>query len=159
MHYSATEVGAISSIGKERHVLSGSCHCGQLSIRYFSPLVPGKVPVRVCQCTFCRRHGGRYTSHPESRLVITASNAKSLNRYQFGTATADFLMCTRCGVVVAAVCEIGGCLRAVVNASVFDNFESIASNVSEHDFDKETLEQRLARRKRNWIPDVTLNVG
>ena len=151
--------GKINAATATRERVTGSCHCGQVTVHYHSPVPAGEIPVRVCQCTFCRRHGGRYTSHPDAKLEIISTSETALNRYRFGTSSADFILCARCGVAVAAVCEIEATLRAVVNTSVFDDFVAATENTSEHDFDDETLESRLARRQRNWIPDVTLKIN
>jgi hypothetical protein len=56
-----------------------------------------------------------------------------------------------------AVSEIDGRDHAVVNVFTFDDAEEIRFDVSSTDFDGETVEERLKRRARNWIPNVSVS--
>jgi hypothetical protein len=84
----------------------GSCHCGALRLSYRSAVPPADTELRACQCSFCRRHGSRALSDPAGRVEIEAE-AGALNRYRFGLGTADYFLCARCGVYVAAVMPEG----------------------------------------------------
>src|SRR6266481_6418978 len=97
-------------------MLEGSCHCGALSVRFESTRSPAELPVRVCACTFCGKHRGRYTSDPAGHLAI-AARGDWLSRYRFGLRLADFLICRTCGVFVAAYDDAG---RAVLNLCVLE---------------------------------------
>ena len=44
--------------------INGSCHCGNVSYVLEWPGEAPAIPVRGCGCTFCSRHGARWTSHP-----------------------------------------------------------------------------------------------
>ena len=67
----------------------------------------GKMPLRSCSCAFCRSHGTRTVSDRDGAAEITASDWSLVERYRFGSRTADYLLCRRCGVYVGAVCETG----------------------------------------------------
>jgi len=56
-----------------------------------------------------------------------------------------------------AVSEIDGRLYAVVNVFTFDDSDAMEFDVSSTDFDGETVDQRLRRRARNWIPNVKVS--
>ena len=56
-----------------------------------------------------------------------------------------------------AVSEIDDRLYAVVNVLSFDDAEAMEFDVSSTDFDGETVEERLERRARNWIPKVSIS--
>ena len=49
-----------------------------------------------------------------------------------------------------AACEIEGARYAVVNVNTFDNVDRKELVAAPADFEGETTENRLARRKRNW---------
>ena len=139
--------------------IEGRCHCGNIRITFTLPQPQGAIPVRACSCTFCRKHGGVYTSHPEGKLDVRVTNAAEVQRYRFGTETADFLLCRTCGAVPAVISEIDDRLYGVVNVNCFEDVapEDLLPSVT--DFDGETTDGRLARRQRNWIPDVRIDWG
>ena len=125
---------------------TGGCHCGELRVEYETerPLAP-----RECQCRFCRKHHARSVSDPDGSAVVTLGPATV--RYRFGTASADFLLCGRCGVYVGAVQEIDGQLYAVLNLTAFDDpHEALAGEPFR--YDGETAEQRAIRRRARWTP-------
>ncbi len=84
-------------------------------------------------------------------------NTELVNRYRFGTETADFYICTRCGVAPIVTSEIDGSGYAVVNVNCFDDVDPAELDESPTDFDGEGTEDRLARRQRNWSPLETVN--
>lgn len=77
-----------------------------------------------------------------------------VSRYTFGTRTALFHTCSRCGVVPVVTSEIDGHLYAVVSVNAFNDVDESLLRRAPHSFEGETVEARLARRKRNWITDV-----
>jgi hypothetical protein len=135
----------------------GRCHCGNISFVFQWPLDEWVIPVRACGCTFCTRHGGVYTSHPEGRLDAEIENPSAVNRYRFGTRTAEFFVCRRCGVVPFITSSIEETLYAVVNVNTFDAGDTVTFDASRTDFDGETIEGRLERRARTWIPEVRID--
>jgi hypothetical protein len=78
----------------------------------------------------------------------------ALSKYEFGTKTALFHVCTRCGVVPLVTSRIDGRLYAVVNVNAFEGVERSLVRSSAADFDGEQQGDRLARRQRNWIANV-----
>ncbi len=136
--------------------IKGSCHCGNLSFVFQTPDPQEDIVLRACQCTFCTRHGGAWTSHANGRVDIRVKDENMLSRYRFGTTTADFLTCANCGCVVSAISEIEGKIYAVVNGRCFEDFDFSTADSTKHDFDGEACDERLDRRSKRWIPNVTL---
>jgi hypothetical protein len=136
--------------------IDGKCHCGNIAYVLQWPGEGGTIPVRACGCTFCVKHGGVYTSHREAELAATVHDEALVSRYRFGTETADFYLCSRCGVVPFVTSEIAGNLYAVVNVNSFEGIDPARFSRAVTDFDGETTQSRLDRRKQNWIPSVTI---
>jgi catechol 2,3-dioxygenase-like lactoylglutathione lyase family enzyme len=136
-------------------VISGRCHCGNIAFTLDWKTDPAHIPARACTCTFCTRHGGIWTSCPSGALTITVQNPLQVSHYAFGTGTADFHICTRCGVVPVVTSRIDGNLYAVVNVNTFENVDASLLQHASATLDEETGGERLQRRKRNWIADVT----
>lgn len=137
-------------------VVTGGCHCGALKYRFVSPVPIAELPVRPCSCSFCVKHGGRYTSHPEGALRLEVSDPALLERYRFGHETADFLLCRHCGTLIAATCEIGGRLRGVLNINSAEQHDRFAPPAPPSRFDAEGRDDRISRRERNWIGEVLI---
>jgi hypothetical protein len=132
--------------------LHGGCHCGNLSLSFVPTHALAELPSRACMCTFCRPRRIRWTADPAGRVEISIGDARELSRYRFGTGTADFLICRRCGYVVAAVSdEVEP--RAVINIDVLARADEFVSPTPK-DFDTEDVESRRARRAANWTPAV-----
>src|SRR5262249_5597054 len=110
-------------------------------------------------CTFCTRHGGVWTSSPSGVLEVVTRDPSLLTRYAFGTRTAEFLVCARCGVVPVVTSRIEGRLYAVVNVHTFEGAAASLVRRVAASFDGEETDARLARRKRNWIARVSLVEG
>ena len=100
------------------------------------------------------KHGGVWTSAPGGVLKITVQEPACVSRYAFGTRTAEFHVCSRCGVVPVVTSEIAGRLYAVVNVNTFDGVDPALLQRSSAHFDGEGTDSRLARRARNWIGNV-----
>ena len=115
-----------------------------------------KIPVRACSCSFCTKHGGTYTSHRDAELAAVVHDRALVSQYRFGTETAEFYLCSRCGVVPFVTSMIEDNLYAVVNVNSFEGIDPSCFSRAVADFDGETTESRLDRRKRNWIPSVTI---
>lgn len=73
---------------------------------------------------------------------------------QFGTKTADFHICLICGVLPIVTCVIEGTRYAVVNVNTFEDVDRSQLVETATDFEGETTENRLARRRRNWTPEA-----
>ena len=137
--------------------IEGKCHCGNISYELTWPTEGAQIPVRACSCSFCTKHGGTYTSHPEAALRGTLHDQARVTRYSFGTRTAEFYICDGCGVVPFATSEIEGNLYAVVNVNCFEGIEPERLVRAVADFEGETTDSRLARRTRTWIPRVSIS--
>ena len=102
-----------------------------------------------------------FLSETRRRVDITSKAiigimARSLTKYRFGTATADFYVCAKCGVVPFVTCEIDEHLYGIVNTNTFEPNDEISFTHTTTDFDGEDVDSRLDRRQRNWIPAVRL---
>ena len=135
--------------------ICGKCHCGNIAFTLDWLPEPVEIPARACTCSFCTRHGGVWTACPGGALRITLFDRDRVSTYEFGTKTAQFHVCAACGVVPVATSHIDGRLYAVVNVNTFENVPPEMLRRAPVTFDSEAEAERLARRKRNWIGDVT----
>jgi hypothetical protein len=136
-------------------LIHGKCHCGNISFSLTWEPDPLEIQARACSCSFCVKHGGVWTSNPGGALKIIVEDASRVSRYAFGTRTAEFHTCTRCGVVPVVTSRIDDHLYAVVSVNAFEGVDPSLIRHSSASFDGEGTDSRLARRKRNWIADVT----
>jgi hypothetical protein len=135
-------------------LIHGRCHCGNVSFTLNWTPEPEVIPARACGCTFCTRHGGVWTSCPTGALDVCVVDAARVSRYAFGTRTAQFHLCTVCGVATVVTSEIDGRTFAVVNVNCFENVAPALLQQSRASFEEENEHERLARRARGWIPRV-----
>jgi hypothetical protein len=136
--------------------IHGKCHCGNVVFELDWPGDTTEIPARACGCSFCVKHGGVWTSSPKARLAVTIRDRGLVSSYAFGTRTATFHVCSRCGAVPIVTSEIDGRTYAVVNVNTFDNVDPASLRRAATDFEGEGLESRLGRRKRNWIAAVQI---
>ncbi len=136
--------------------IEGKCHGGNITYVLHWPGAGDEIPVRACGCSFCTKHGGAYTSHRDAELAAVVHDETLVSRYRFGTETAEFYLCSRCGVVPFVTSTIADHLYAVVNVNSFEGIDPARFSRAVTDFDGETTQIRLDRRKRNWIPSVTI---
>jgi hypothetical protein len=130
-------------------MLIGGCHCGRVSVALETAKAPSELPVRTCGCSFCRKHRPRYTSDPTGSLVVRVAREEDVVRYRFGLELADFLICARCGVFVAAVEPE----RGVLNLEVLERADELTSPATRFEaYDAEDEATRRARRARSWTP-------
>lgn len=137
----------------------GGCHCGNLRLEMRLTQPPSEVRLRACGCSFCRMHQTRTCSDPNGSVEITAADWDLVERYRFGTATAEFLICRRCGVYIGAVCDTPAGTRAVINTNCLDDRTAFTGQPNPTDHDGETLDGRLSRRAANWTPTVLRESG
>ena len=133
---------------------TGGCHCENIKVGLRLTKPPDQMPLRSCSCSFCRSHGTRTISDRDGLVEITATDWSLVERYQFGSRTADYLLCRRCGVYVGAVCETSSGLRAVVNVNCLDDRAAFTQSPAAPDYDGEPTDARLDRRSANWMPAV-----
>jgi hypothetical protein len=135
--------------------LTGKCHCGNIALELdWEGRDPPEIPARACGCSFCVKHGGVWTSNPAARLEVVIADASFVSKYLFGSRTATFYVCSRCGAVPVVMSEIADRMYAVVNVNALEKLDPSWLRRSGTDFDGEDVESRLARRQRNWIADV-----
>src|SRR5262244_4303745 len=94
-------------------LISGRCHCGNISFALDWRPEPSEIPARACTCSFCAKHGGVWTSCPTGSLTVSVKDRVCVSKYAFGTKTAEFHVCTACGVVPVVTSRIDGRLYAV----------------------------------------------
>jgi hypothetical protein len=129
-------------------MLDGSCHCGDISLRFETERDPAELPVTVCGCTFCLKHRPRFTNDPTGSLAISYKD-EALGRYRFALRLADFLICRTCGVFVCTFLDQRACinLEALQRATEFtatpNRFTAYSS---------ETADVRRARWAKEWTP-------
>ncbi len=80
-----------------------------------------------------------------------------VQRYRFGTKTADFVFCRKCGVMPFVLSKIEGKTFAGVNINTSDK-EYNTNHIKRVSFSGESIEERMERRKRSWIGRVTGNM-
>lgn len=136
-----------------RKTLRGKCHCGNIAFDLIWP-ADGDIPARACDCTFCAKHAGVWTSRPDAKLQVSIQAPDDVSQYEFGTRTARFHVCRRCGVVPVVTCDLEGRTYAVVNVNAFVDVDAASLRRAAASFEGEDLATRLARRTRNWISDV-----
>ena len=137
--------------------IEGKCHCGNIRYVLDWPGDRTDIKIRACGCAFCTKHGGSWTSHPDSVLAAEVRDASLVSKYRFGTATADFYVCARCGAVPFVTSAIDDHLYAVVNVNTFEGIDPTSLIRTATNFDGEGAGQRLERRKRNWIRTVRVS--
>ena len=134
------------------HVLQGGCHCGNIGISYRTGVSPAATRVRACQCSFCRKHAARAVSDPEGHAEITVRDLRSLHRYRFALATAEFFICKICGVYVAAVMTEADQTFATLIINALDAPERFTQPATPVDYAAEDTTARRRRRRTRWTP-------
>jgi hypothetical protein len=158
IHFQHVPTNARAHDDTETMLIHGSCHCGNIVFELRWEPDPERIPARACDCTFCTRHGGVWTAVPDAKLEVKIAQPALVSRYVFGTKTAEFHVCSRCGVVPVVTSTIDGRVYAVVNVNVFDEAAAACVQRMPASFDGEEESARLARRKRNWIGNVVFTV-
>lgn len=130
----------------------GNCHCGALGFEYRTANETAAWSVRACQCSYCRAHGGVYTSDPAGTLRFTHREPEQLSRYRFGHQTADFIFCGRCGGYLGAVTDLDGRTLAVININAMDPRPNGLPAAQPMSYDGESGDARSSRRAVRWTP-------
>ncbi len=128
------------------------CHCGALTAHYRTMLPTASWPVRACQCAFCSAHGALSTSDPHGSLTFGASEPERLQRYRFGTRSADFLICRSCGVYLGAVMTHGSQRWGVLNVRTLQPPLSDLPAPQPMQYGAEGTGERARRRTARWTP-------
>lgn len=135
-------------------IIAGKCHCGNISLLLTWEPEPLEIPARACTCSFCTKHGGVWTSCATGSLKVNVAEPARVSKYTFGTKTATFHICAKCGVVPVVTSRIDGRLYAVVSVHALEGIDPSRLRQASATFDDESEQTRLARRARHWIGDV-----
>ena len=138
--------------------INGGCHCGAISVRFRSERSPDELQIRACQCGFCRKHGVKTVTDTDGHVEITVV-ADDLSRYQFGQSVADFLVCRRCGVYVAAIMARDGTTVATLNVNTLENNPFATRTGETAYYENESAESRGSRRLRMWTPTTLVTLS
>jgi hypothetical protein len=130
----------------------GGCHCGNLRLTLRLSRPPMETLLRACTCSFCRAHATRTTSDPEGAAEIWAQDWDLVERYRFGSRTAEYLICRRCGVYIGAVFTTEAGTRAVINTNSLADRALFTATPASVDHEGEATADRMARRTANWTP-------
>lgn len=135
-------------------LLAGRCHCGNIRFDFETGYRPASLPLRACQCSFCRAHGAVTASDPRGRVTFQFAERASVHYYHFGLGVTDMLICKRCGCYVAAVMTAAGRRYATLNANMLERRSELTQVPVPMDYANETRAQRLQRRTARWTPVV-----
>jgi len=130
----------------------GRCHCGNLQLGLHLSQAPADTRLRACGCSFCRARNTRTTSDPNGSVDIRVADWSLVELYRFGTGTAEFLICKRCGVYIGAIGETASGTRAVINTNCLDDRAAFTQQADPVDHDGEVTGDRQTRRAANWTP-------
>jgi hypothetical protein len=146
------------SVDAKTRVLQGSCHCGALNVVFETTLDPRETNPRACDCSFCTKHAAAYVSDSSGNLSIAAKTVAAMRIYRQGSNNAQFLTCSRCGVLVAVIFPFDASVFGAVNVrclAAADEFgETIAASPQQLSAD-----EKIGRWRQMWVPDVTLTLG
>lgn len=139
-------------------LLRGGCHCGKVKIEFETAISPADFTPRVCDCSFCLKHGASYISDPDGSLSIEAKGLDTISEYRQGSESARFLVCRCCGVLVAVVFDDdAGCYGAVNSRCIEDGVVFGALQVVSPQ--KLGGEEKRRRWAKLWTPRVKLKVS
>ncbi|MEM7405198.1 MAG: aldehyde-activating protein [Pseudomonadota bacterium] len=130
----------------------GGCHCGNVALTFSTDVALADLSIRECQCTFCRKHGGRTSTDPNGHVEIRVSDAGRLTRYRFGQSVAEFLVCMHCGNYIAAYMAYDGGAVATLNINSLTDNPFGDRRGAGADYSAEDAASRAERRKRMWTP-------
>ncbi len=74
--------------------LSGSCHCGALTIEIPAP----PTEITSCNCSICRRLGTLWAYYPAEQVTVSG-HPESTDSYVHGDRTLRLVRCKTCGCV------------------------------------------------------------
>lgn len=137
------------------NTLEGKCHCGNIHFTFGTNKAIEEFIPRACSCDLCKQHGAVYVSDPDGHVSLHFENKDQVTFYRFGHKTSDFIICKECGVLMMALCEVGGSVRAVINKTPMLNHNFPTEQIRT-DFESESPEERLARRQKNWTGSVEI---
>ena len=63
-------------------VINGGCHCGNITLCFNISSTFDELPIRACQCSFCRKHNVRATADPNGELEVYIKDKSKLSKYR-----------------------------------------------------------------------------
>jgi hypothetical protein len=139
----------------EMVVFHGGCHCGQLAVEFSTNQDPATINPRICDCSFCCKHGASYISDPAGKIVVSGNITGSLREYHQGTNMARFLLCNHCGVLVAVIYKHDPDIFGAVNVGCLNGQTGLGSPMLASPQEL-TQEEKVSRWLNLWVSDVTL---
>jgi hypothetical protein len=115
-------------------------------------VAPSDWSIRACQCQFCLSHAALSTSDKQGELAFHAADPAALQRYRFALRTADFLLCSNCGVYIGAVIEIADRRYGIVNTRALAPAPAEIAALAPISYDGEDTRGRIQRREDRWTP-------
>jgi hypothetical protein len=76
-------------------LIDGKCHCANIAFKLEWEGDPPEIPARACNCSFCVKHGGVWTSNPKARLAVAIRDASLVSKYVFASRTRPHFMSAR----------------------------------------------------------------
>lgn len=96
---------------------------------------------------------------PDGQLLIEIADVQEAVRYRFETGSADYLVCGRCGVYVAAVVSAFSGAVASVNVNVLDDATAFSQTPQVVRLDGESAHERRIRRAEEWTVTTIIVPG
>jgi len=139
------------------HKLAGACHCGNIHISIALAQPPASYAPRTCDCDFCRKHGASYLSDPHGSLQLDVRDTAFMGKYRHGSQMADFLFCSRCGVLIGVLYQDGKRMYGTVNCAALHQAEALGAprTVSPKLL---ASSEKTARWTALWFPDVHITL-
>jgi hypothetical protein len=133
-------------------------------VEIFESHSTGPIPGRLSRSALVAAAYVQSTGRSGPRIQMASfylriADDSRVRRYRFGTKTADFHVCLTCGVIPIVTCVIEGIRYAVFNVNTFDDVDRSQLVETAANFEGETTENRLARRRRNWTPEAVRSEG
>src|SRR5262249_204806 len=133
-------------------IFRGGCHCGALQFCFITAKPPRDWSVRACQCSFCRKVDALSTSDPGGSIEFIEQKSGALQRYRFATGTADFQICSICGVYVGAMIDTPEGRFGIINVRALAPMPEGLPAPQPMNYEGEDASSRTARRQQRWSP-------
>lgn len=140
------------------HKANGGCHCGNIAIGMEITAAPATYRPRACDCNFCRKHGAAWLSDAKGSLLVQIRDLQERGVYRQGSGQAEFIVCTRCGVLMCVLYRIEQRLYAAVNVRAMDDalYFDAEQTVSPQ---KLSADEKTTRWENVWFSDVRIREG
>jgi hypothetical protein len=139
-----------------KHIYSGGCHCGNITLTFTSKLSSTDIEPRACDCDFCQKYAAAYVSDPDGSLEVKIINRDATICYTQGSGVAIFTICRTCGVLTFVRHDTEDTVYAAINSRALDDFSSFKDPVTVSPR-KLSLKEKESRWFEIWISDVMIN--